>query len=75
MPRYFFHRVDGTSDLDHEGLELSGLEEARCEAVAFASDTLRSDRYEMWEGGEIRIETTNDAGAILFVVILIARLV
>jgi len=36
MPRYFFHVIDGREILDHEGTELSGLREARAEAIRTA---------------------------------------
>ena len=72
MPRYFFNRVDGKRDQDPEGVELLGLEQARCEAVAFAADTLKDDAYALWDGGEVRIEVVDSARAVVFMVVISA---
>lgn len=73
MPRYFFHRVNGARDHDHEGLVLPGLEEARYEAINFASDTLKDRKYALWEGGEVHIEVTDLSRNLLFIVFLTAE--
>lgn len=72
MPRYFFHRTDGTRDVDHEGTELPDLHRARIEAVLFAAGTLKDDPDELWQGGELRIEVSDETSMILFTVIMLA---
>jgi hypothetical protein len=41
MPRYYFHLTNGRPFHDVDGLELSGIEAAREEAVGFALDIMR----------------------------------
>ena len=68
MARYFFNRVDGHADPDPEGLELSSLSDARYEAILFAADTLKDTSYALWDGGEVRVEVTDDKQTLLFIV-------
>lgn len=70
MPRYFFNRIDGKRDLDQEGLELAGLDDVRIEAIAFAADTLKEDSFELWTGGEVRIEVVDSAQLLIFTVVI-----
>lgn len=72
MPRYFFNRIDGTRDLDPEGIDLPSLDHARHEAVVFAADTLKDDPLTLWTGGEVRIEVVDGAQARIFTVVITA---
>jgi hypothetical protein len=72
VPRYFFNRVDAKRDQDRDGVELASLEQARCEAVAFAADTLKDDAYALWDGGEVRIEVVDSTRAVVFTVVISA---
>ena len=41
MPRYFFHLKDGHEHLDRDGVELSGLDEVRTQAVIASGEALK----------------------------------
>ncbi|HEX8164896.1 MAG TPA: hypothetical protein VF601_03815 [Beijerinckiaceae bacterium] len=49
MPRYFFHVHDGRDIPDKEGVELSGPEEARNQAVTACDEALKDLDGEFWE--------------------------
>lgn len=67
MPRYFFHRADGSTDRDKDGTELPSLDQARKEAVVFAGETLKFKPEILWDGGEFRVEVEDTEGDLLFV--------
>jgi hypothetical protein len=67
MPRYFFHRADGSMDRDTEGTELAGVSDARKLAIVFAGETLRDCPELAWSGKEFRVEIEDEAGHVLFV--------
>ena len=48
MPRYFFHVHDGKDIPDHDGVELSGPEEARSQAVSATGEALKDLGGEFW---------------------------
>ena len=48
-PRYFFHVHDGRDIPDTSGVELSGPEEARNEAVRACGEALRDLDGKFWE--------------------------
>ena len=73
MPRYFFHVRDSVEMLDHDGVELPSLPEARAQAVVAAGEAIkdlgdkfwRSETWHMWvtdETGET-VCTLNFSGA------------
>ncbi len=62
MPRYFFHVIDGRDIIDHEGTELSGLREARTEAIRLAGAILRDEGDKFWNGEEWHMNVTDAAG-------------
>lgn len=68
MPRYFFHRADGSVERDTHGTELDNLSAARTEAVVYAGETLRHKPQVAWEGDEFRVEIEDERGRVLFVV-------
>lgn len=66
MPRYHFNIYDGSSQLDLEGIELSGIRAAREEAVRLAGELLRDGYEGISEADDWRMEVTDDRGLILF---------
>ena len=63
MPRYFFHFQDGKLMLDKEGVELSGLGEARVEAVAASGAMIKDHGTKFWNDAEWRMWVTDESGA------------
>lgn len=72
MPRFFFHVHDGAVIRDEEGAELSDLQAARTEAVKYAGRLLIDEADKFWSGEEWRMEVTDEAGLILFVLMFVA---
>jgi hypothetical protein len=52
----------GHEIIDHEGTELSGLREARAEAIRTAGAILRDEGDEFWDGTEWHMNVTDAAG-------------
>jgi hypothetical protein len=50
MPRYYFHVIDGRNIIDNEGAELTGLRQARVEAIQLAGAILRDEGDTFWKG-------------------------
>ena len=71
MPRYFFHRTDGTFDPDREGTELADLTTARIEAVKFAAGTMQEHPEDVWLGSGFRVEVTDEGGILLCTVVIL----
>jgi hypothetical protein len=63
MPRYFFHFRDGELLFDNEGTELSGLEEARTQAVVASGEMLRDHGAKFWSDRDWHMWVTDDLGA------------
>ena len=74
VSRYFFNRVDGTFDLESEGLDLPSPDHARYEALTFAADTLKRDSRALWDGGEVRIEVLDSSKARIFTVVILTEM-
>jgi hypothetical protein len=72
MPRYFFHTVDGTHDIDHLGHELVDDAAARREAVRYASALLADNPAMPLEDDALRINVTDEAGHLSCSVIILA---
>ncbi len=62
MPRYFFHVIDGQNIIDKEGTELSGLRQARAEAIQLAGAILRDEGDKFWNGEEWHMNVTDASG-------------
>ena len=62
MPRYYFHVVDGREIIDNEGTELSGLREARVEAIHLAGSILRDEGDKFWKGEQWHMNVTDVSG-------------
>lgn len=74
MTRYYFHIWDGASALDADGTELPGIEDARIQAVQLSGEILRHQGAEFWRSSsEWRVDVTDDAGAIVFSLRLLAE--
>jgi hypothetical protein len=63
MARYFFHLRDGSEFIDREGTVLSGINEARAQAVVHSGEVLRESGATFWDGQEWRLWVTDEAGA------------
>lgn len=72
MPHYFFHRLDGGFDVDREGSELKDAREARLQAILYAAGTVRDHPEMVWDGGEVRIEVTDEHGRVVSTVVVMA---
>ena len=70
MLRYFFNLAGAVHDPDNEGIELEGIDQARTEAVKFASDYIRNRPEVVWLGDELRLEVTNSQQILLFTLIV-----
>ena len=71
MPRFFFHRTDGTFDPDREGTELPDLKAARLEALHYAAASVRDRPDLVWSGSTFRVEVSDDTGMLLSTVIIL----
>lgn len=72
MPRYFFHTEDGSSQLDHEGMELDSARTAQVAAVKLMGETLKDQPEDVLGSRAFRVIVTDEAGLILFVLDLSA---
>jgi hypothetical protein len=63
VPRYFFHVRDDRESIDTEGTVLSGLEEARVQAVTTSGEMLRDFSRQFWNEPEWRMWVTDETGA------------
>lgn len=67
MPRYFFHVDDGKLQTDRDGTELSGIAEARAQAVSLAGAMLEELDGEFWTHGvHWTMHVTDNHGRLLF---------
>lgn len=62
MPRYYFHTLDGTHDIDRLGHELPDDAAARCEAVRYAGGLLADDPETVCRDESLRVNVTNEEG-------------
>jgi hypothetical protein len=66
MPRFYFHIFDGRDQRDDHGTELSDFQEARVEAIRYASEILKDDAHRIALGEDWHMNVTDEAGLILF---------
>lgn len=66
MPRYFFHVIDGSVDIDTDGTELTGLTEAHSQAITMAGEIMRDARRKFWTGSDWQMHVTDDCRRTLF---------
>jgi len=62
MPRYFFHVLDGRAYIDHEGTEVTSLEDAEQQAVRTAGEIIRDGNF---TGEEWSMSIVDEAGNIV----------
>lgn len=79
MPRYFFHVDSGqgsgrAGSPDREGTVLSGPEQAREEAIAFAAELLRDLDGAFWNGGDWSMRVADETGATVCTLLLRGRM-
>jgi hypothetical protein len=63
MPKFYFH-VDGVQD--PEGIELSGLAEAKCEAVRYAGRLICDSAGDFWNAADWNMKVSDENGLDLF---------
>lgn len=66
MPHYYFNVYNGADQLDEDGLELSGPEAARLEALQSAGSILKDEALSLALGEDWRMVVTDETGLILF---------
>ena len=66
LPRYFFHVVDGTFNVDTDGTVLAGLAEAHSQAIIMAGEILRDGRGKFWDGDDWQMHVTDETKRTLF---------
>ena len=58
--RYYFHIADGTTWLDHEGVDLKSLDDARAEALQTSMELLPGCAEEhIWSGEQWKLWVTD----------------
>ena len=67
MPRYFFHVIDGHSDIDTDGTELPDVHVAQAEAIRLVGEILRDMGGRFWDGTQWRLEVADEEARVLFV--------
>jgi hypothetical protein len=65
MPRFYFHIFDGRDHRDDEGTELSDFQDARVEAIRYASEILRDDAHRIAFREDWHMDVTDEVGLIL----------
>ena len=66
MPRYHFNIFDGVGDVDYDGTELAGSQEARLEAIRCTGEILRDNPKSIAQIADWRMEVTDNTGLVLF---------
>lgn len=72
MPRFFFHTLDGGRHEDAEGTELPDIAAARVAAVRYGGALLSDDPEILWNGGELRIEVTDELRRLVATIVMLA---
>ena len=63
MARYYFHYRDGVERMDHEGVDLAGITEARALAVSSSGEAIRDLGGKFWDHPEWLAWVTDESGA------------
>jgi hypothetical protein len=62
MGQYYFN-IDGRSrETDHTGLNLPGLHQVRCAAIAYAGALLKDEPDLVWDDQEFKVDVTDQGG-------------
>jgi hypothetical protein len=70
MPRYFFHRLDGSAEIDTEGTELKDIHAARREAIVYAGESLKDQPELVWHDNDLRVEVSDASRMVLFTIVI-----
>lgn len=62
MPRYHYNVYDGINIIDHDGIELQDLNQARVEALRYAAGIIHDEARKKRLGNEWRLEVTDEGG-------------
>jgi len=65
MGRYFFHVINGTTDLDLDGVELADIGKVRAEAVRAAGDMLCGDMHD-WTAKGWHMSVVDSSDSVVF---------
>ena len=68
MARYFFHIHNGQDLPDKFGTTLPGVKQAREEAIQTASELLRGNGDEFWNGPDWTMRVTDQMGLPVFTI-------
>jgi hypothetical protein len=68
MARYFFHIHNGHDLPDESGTAFPGVTQAREEAIKTASELLRGDGHEFWNGPDWTMRVTDEVGLPVFTI-------
>jgi hypothetical protein len=68
---FFFNQLNGKLKPDDEGTECATVNDARIEAVRYASEVMREHPTLIWTGQDFRIEVTNAEKLLLFTVVVV----
>src|SRR5205085_4739912 len=66
MPRYHFNTLDRGDHRDPDGAELADLAAAQSYAVRYFGELLLGEPWTFADGGEWKMEVTDESGLILF---------
>ena len=66
LPRYFFHVVDGSFNIDNDGTVLASLTEAQSQAITMAGEIMRDAGTKFWAGEDWQMHVTDDNKRTLF---------
>ncbi|MGR6329194.1 DUF6894 family protein [Sphingomonas sp. XXL09] len=73
MPKYHFNVFNPAAQMDHDGIELSSLSEARREATILAGATLK-EAADVWALSDWRVEVADHHGLVLLRLDLVATI-
>ena len=72
MERFYFHLTSTHDTPDLEGVDLDGLEAARCHAVKMIADVLCETPKAYWDAEIYRVTVTDEGRLILFTVEMVS---
>lgn len=68
---FYFNQLNGEIKPDDEGMDCGSVNDARIEAVRYASEVMNEHPTLIWTGQDFRIEVTNGDKLLLFTVIVV----
>ncbi len=72
MPLYHFHSSNGSTFNDIDGTEHRSVEAARQQAVLLMASLVHDDPAAVISAGQLQVKVTDDAGAVVFELNVIA---